>query len=109
MPGTPVEKWQAINEHFGPRIGTDIDQDVLRQKPDAVEFNIIGCRYADFFHALDEPELGAILLCEADDHIVEVGSPDVELKRTQTIMMGAKYCDFRYHIKAVQESESKAD
>jgi hypothetical protein len=33
---------------------------------------------------------------KGDLHMVEVGSPEVELTRTQTIMKGAQYCDFRY-------------
>jgi hypothetical protein len=35
-----------------------------------------------------------------DVHMAEViGGPEVELTRTQTIMKGAKYCDFRYRLK----------
>jgi hypothetical protein len=32
--------------------------------------------------------------------VAEVGSPEVELVRTQTIMEGASCCDFRIHIKS---------
>jgi hypothetical protein len=100
MPGSPKEKWAALNAAAMPRIGTDVDFEFLQQAPDAMEFNVTGCRYADFFRALGEPELGAVLLCEADNHMVEVGSPEVEMTRTQTIMNGAKYCDFRYRMKS---------
>ena len=82
-----------------PRIGSDIDMQVRKQAPDVMEFDITGCRYADFFRALGEPELGAVLLCEADDHMAEVGGPEVEFTRTQTIMKGAEYRDFRYRMK----------
>ena len=102
MPGSPKEKWEALNAAAMPRIGTDIDFQMLKQEPDAMEFNVTGCRYADFFRALGEPELGAVLLCEADNHMVEVGSPEVELTRTQTIMKGAGHCDFRYRMKSGQ-------
>jgi hypothetical protein len=101
-PGSPKEKWTAMSVAAMPRIGADIDVEILRQDADANEFNVTGCRYADFFRALGEPELGAVLLCEADNHVVEVGSPEVEMTRTQTIMKGAKYCDFRYRMKASQ-------
>jgi hypothetical protein len=58
------------------------------------------CCYADFFRQLGEPELGAVLLCETDNHMADlVGAPDVKLDRTQTIMEGAKYCDFRWSMK----------
>ena len=101
-PGSPREKWAALTAAAMPRIGTDIDVQFLKQEPDAMEFNITGCRYADFFRALGEPELGAVLLCEGDDHTAEVGRPEVEFTRTQTIMKGARYCDFRYRMKTGQ-------
>ena len=104
LPGSPKEKWATLNAASMPRIGTDVDFQVLKQDTAAFEFNITGCRYADFFRQLGEPELGAILLCEADLHMVEVGSPDVELTRTQTIMKGASYCDFRYRMKSGGQS-----
>ena len=98
--GSPREKWMAMTAASMPRIGDAIDVQWLKQEPDAMEFNITGCRYADFFRALGEPELGALLLCEADVYTAEVGSPEVEFKRTQTIMKGAAYCDFRYRMKS---------
>ena len=99
-PGTPKERWATLNAESIPRIGTDVEFEMLEQGPEAMEFNVTGCRYAEFFRALGEPELGAVLLCEADFHMVEVGNGEVELTRTQTIMKGAKYCDFRYRMKA---------
>ena len=100
MVGSPREKWAALTAEAAPRIGTDIDVQMLRVDPDAMEFNVIGCRYADFFRQLGEPELGAVLLCEVDNHVAEVAGPEVELTRTQTIMQGASYCDFRYRMRS---------
>jgi hypothetical protein len=99
LPGSPREKWTAMTAESLPRIGGDIDMQVLTQDAGTMEFNITGCRYADFFRQLGEPELGAVLLCEVDDHMAEVGNPEVEFRRTQTIMKGASYCDFRYRMK----------
>jgi hypothetical protein len=98
--GSPKDRWAAMNAEAMPRIGNDVDLQMLKLEPDAWEFNVTGCRYADFFRQLGEPELGAVLLCEADFHMVEVGRPEVELERTQTIMKGARYCDFRYRMKS---------
>ena len=100
MPGSPKDKWAALTAEAFPRIGSDIDVQMLTQEPEAMEFNVTGCRYADFFRQLGEPELGAVLLCEVDDHLAEVGSPEVEFTRTQTLMKGAGYCDFRYRMKS---------
>ena len=98
--GSAKEKWAVLTSEAAARIGTDIDTQMLRVEPDAMEFNVLGCRYADFFRELGEPELGAVLLCEVDHHVVEAVGPDVQLTRTQTIMRGATYCDFRYRMKS---------
>lgn len=97
--GSPREKFEQATLAGMSRIGDDIDVEWLRQDPDAMEFNVTGCRYADFFRQLGEPELGGVLLCEADDHLAEIGEGTVEFRRTQTIMQGADYCDFRYKVK----------
>jgi L-2-amino-thiazoline-4-carboxylic acid hydrolase len=99
-PGTPLEKWATMTAAAMPRIGDAIDVDFLKHDAEAMEFNVTGCRYADFFRALGEPELGGLLLCDGDVYVAEAGSPDVEFRRTQTIMQGAKYCDFRYRMKS---------
>ena len=105
LPGSPRQKWETIMAVGRPRIGTDIALEVLTQEAEALEFNIMGCRYADFFRQLGEPELGALLVCNADLDVVAVGSPQVTMTRTQTIMQGAKYCDFRYQMKADEGSD----
>ena len=105
LPGSPRQKWEAINAAVRPRIGNAIEIERLKQEPDAWEFNIRGCRYADFFRQLGEPELGAILLCEVDVDIEAVGNPEVKMTRTQTIMKGADYCDFRFRMKTSGSTE----
>lgn len=100
MPGRPAEKFDAGMNAWIPKIGSDIDIDTMRQTPEHWDFNVTACRYADFFHQLGESELGALLLCEQDIHVTEIlGDPEVKLERTQTIMKGANYCDFRWSIK----------
>ena len=84
----------------GPRIGNDTDFQWIKNDSDSLECNIVGCRYADFFRLIGEPELGAVLCCEGDYYVTEVGWPDVEFTRTQTIMKGADYCDCRWHMKS---------
>ena len=99
-PGTPRQKWDAVwAEDMRPRIGDAVSQDMLRNDGTVREYNVTRCAYAEFFKALGEPELGGILLCDSDFHIAEVGGSAVEFKRTQTIMQGAAYCDFRYRFK----------
>lgn len=98
--GTPRQKWDAVwAEDMRPRIGDAVDREMLKDDGSVREYNVVRCSYAEFFKALGEPELGGILLCDSDFHIADVGGPDVEFKRTQTIMQGAPYCDFRYRFK----------
>jgi L-2-amino-thiazoline-4-carboxylic acid hydrolase len=73
-----------------------LDYHVIEQSQDAFEFDVVGCRYAEFYKELGEPELGFLLVCSADFPTAEGIDPDVELTRTQTIMQGASHCDFRY-------------
>ena len=98
--GTARERWDAIWSDLRPRIGAAVDREMLRDDRAAREFNVTRCSYAEFFKALGEPELGAVLLCDLDFRIAEVGGTSVELTRTQTIMKGAAYCDFRYRFHA---------
>ena len=99
-PGTPRQKWDAVwAEDMRPRIGEAVDREMLKDDGTVREYNVTRCQYAEFFRALGEPELGAILLCDSDFHIADVAGDSLEFRRTQTIMQGAPYCDFRYRFR----------
>src|SRR6187551_3661268 len=61
-----------------------------------LEFDVTRCSYAEFFRALNEPELGALLMCSTDFDIAATSDGEVTLTREQTIMQGAPSCTFRY-------------
>lgn len=69
---------------------------VLEQSDEAFAFDVTRCRYAELYRALGIPELGAVLSCNRDWALIQGFNPGVRLERTQTIMEGAPYCDFRY-------------
>jgi predicted ArsR family transcriptional regulator len=94
---SPAEKVAALLPRFS--AGNAIDVELLTQTQDAVEFNITGCRYAQFYRELGAPELGFLLVCSQDFSMTEGFGPEVEFTRTQTIMQGASHCDFRYRLK----------
>jgi len=77
--------------------------DVLEKNESRFFFNVRRCRYAEMYQALGIPELGQILSCNRDYALIEGFNPDVELQRTQTIMEGAQFCDFRYQLKREDE------
>ena len=100
------EFWKAKNErNLGKAVasafstyGRDdaLDYSVREQSEDAFAIDITRCRYAEFYKELGEPGLGFLLVCSADFDTAEGFGGDVKLTRTQTIMQGASYCDFRY-------------
>ncbi len=73
-----------------------LDYTVIEQSQDAFAIDVTGCRYAEFYKELGEPELGFLLVCDADFTTAEGFGSDITLTRTQTIMQGANHCDFRY-------------
>ncbi len=76
-----------------------LDYKVVEQTQDALAIDVTGCRYAEFYKELGEPELGFLLVCSADFAMAEGFGGDIKLTRTQTIMQGADHCDFRYRRK----------
>jgi predicted ArsR family transcriptional regulator len=94
--GGPRRKWAAIQSIWGEVSGREVTVEILRHDKEAMDIDVTRCRFAEFFRALGEPELGALLICEADFDIVSVGAGEVSLDRSQTIMQGAPRCTFRY-------------
>jgi hypothetical protein len=72
--------------------------DMLEQNPRRFFFNVTRCRYADMYKELGIPELGNLLSCGRDKALIEGFNPQIKFTRTQTIMEGANYCDFRYEL-----------
>lgn len=76
-----------------------LELNVIEQTDEKLSFNVTRCRYAELYRALGIPELGAVLSCNRDASLIEGFNPDIRLTRTQTIMEGAPYCDFRYEAR----------
>lgn len=96
--GSPRRKWAAIQTPWAEVSGKEVDVTILRHDREALDMDVTGCRFAEFFKALGEPELGALLICETDFDIAAVGEGEVSLERAQTIMQGAPSCTFRYRF-----------
>jgi hypothetical protein len=74
-----------------------LEIEVLEHTDQVFAFNVKRCRYAELYESLGIRELGTTLSCARDFALINGFNPDVALNRTQTIMEGAPYCDFRYH------------
>ena len=76
--------------------GGALEIEMLEQSEDRLDFNVTQCRYAEMYHRLGIDDLGASLSCCRDAALAMGFDPEIELSRTQTIMEGAPYCDFRF-------------
>jgi hypothetical protein len=85
--------------------GGALEIDLLEANDDRLSFNVTRCRYADMYRALGLADLGSSLSCQRDFALIEGFNPAITLSRTQTIMEGAPFCDFRFRREAVASTE----
>ena len=81
------------------REGGALEIDLLEQSREALSFNVTRCKYAELYRALGLADLGGSLSCRRDFALIEGFNPTIELERTQTLMEGAPFCDFRFRAK----------
>jgi hypothetical protein len=93
--GNPRRKWATINTE-SEITEQHIAVQMHRHDAEALEYDVTHCKFAEFLRAHGEPELGALLISEADFDIAAAGSGEVAFTRDQTIMQGARSCTFRY-------------
>lgn len=74
----------------------DLTIEVLRSDPRHHHFNVTRCRFAEMYREMRLDDIGYILSCGRDFSLVEGFNPRIKLHRSQTIMQGAPFCDFRY-------------
>ena len=94
--GSPRRKWAKMQGALNDVSAKEVEFEILRRDNEALDIDVTRCRFAEFFRALGEPELGALLVCETDFDIASAGKDEVTLDRAQTIMRGAPSCTFRY-------------
>jgi hypothetical protein len=70
--------------------------DFLVESERNLHFNVMLCEYAELYRKLGMLELGYCLSCSRNDPFVKGFNSQIQLVRTQTIMQGAAYCDFRF-------------
>ena len=76
--------------------GGSMDIQVVRESDNELDFNVTRCRYAEFYKELGLSDLGYRVHCNRDHAMVAGFNSELELSRSQTIMEGATYCDFRF-------------
>jgi hypothetical protein len=78
--------------------GGALEIEVVEDAEKIFAFNVTRCRYAEMYRELGIPKLGPILSCARDFALIEGFNPAIRLTRTQTLMEGAPFCDFRYRV-----------
>jgi hypothetical protein len=76
-----------------------LEIEVIERTDSSFVFNVTRCRYADLYKRLGVSGYGTIFSCARDFALIEGFNEKIALTRTQTIMEGAPYCDFRYTFK----------
>jgi len=80
-----------------------VETEVIEDDETAFGINMTRCQFAEYFRAIGEPEIGALLTCGVDFATQAKLRPDWEFKRTQTLMKGAPYCDFRWRLRGSKQ------
>ena len=96
MDGNSLLKLQESLVHW--TRGQALEMEMITEGENVLSFNVTRCRYAEMYRDLGIPQLGPILSCARDYALIEGFNPGIRLTRTQTIMEGAAFCDFRYRI-----------
>ncbi len=76
-----------------------LEVEILHRSSHKLDFNIRRCRFSEMYREMGLAEIGHLLSCNRDGAFCTGYNPAMKLKRTQTIMKGADYCDFRFELK----------
>lgn len=98
VPGDGRRRWAKMQGTLNEISLPGVEATAPVKDAQRLEFDVTRCRYAEFFRELDEPELGALLMCSTDFDIAATSDGEVTLTREQTIMQGAPSCTFRYRF-----------
>jgi hypothetical protein len=96
--GSSLDRLKAAVPVF--TAGEALDIEPLENSGSTLRFNVRGCRYADYFRSIGEPQLGALLTCGIDPPMTAGIGRDLRLERTQTILEGGSHCDFRWSLES---------
>lgn len=67
---------------------------------EGTQFIVTRCPLAEMARAIDAAEWGYLCYCADDPHIVAGFNPQIEFRRTRTLMAGDDCCDHFYCMKA---------
>ncbi|MFW9916755.1 MAG: L-2-amino-thiazoline-4-carboxylic acid hydrolase [Candidatus Thorarchaeota archaeon] len=65
----------------------------------AVEIHVTKCPLADAYRSIGKESYGFLFHCVTDPHIVAGFNPEIDFRRTKTLMEGHEECDHYYEMK----------
>ncbi|MGY5875399.1 MAG: L-2-amino-thiazoline-4-carboxylic acid hydrolase [Candidatus Thorarchaeota archaeon] len=71
----------------------------IERKKDGIQIYCTKCPMADAYKSIGRTEMGLILHCSEDEHIVSGFNPEMKFRRTKTLMDGDDCCDHYYSMK----------
>jgi L-2-amino-thiazoline-4-carboxylic acid hydrolase-like protein len=101
--GTSLETFRDIQPLWTKDGALEVE--TLRATSTQYDFNVRRCRYAETYSRMGLREIGGLLSCNRDGAFCEGYDSRLKLERTQTIMEGAAYCDFRFTLAEPERSE----
>jgi hypothetical protein len=73
-----------------------VESEIVEHSEESFGRNFTACAFADYFRQIGEPEIGTLLTCGVDFAVERKLRPQWQFRRTQTRMLGAPFCDFRW-------------
>lgn len=93
---------ELVDEVAGWGEGGVWEMEIIEHTHETYYFNVTRCPYYEKYRELGLEEFGFALSCCRDKPFASGFHPQLKLERTQTIMEGAEYCDFRYSLHATR-------
>ena len=94
--GDSMEHFQKAMSLFSQ--GGSQEAETVEATPRKLAINITRCKYAEMYREHGLEEFGYLLSCGRDFALMEGFNPKMRFTRTQTIMEGAPFCDFRFSM-----------
>ena len=91
---------ELVDEVAGWGEGGVWELETIEQTHETYFFNVTRCPYYEKYRELGLEEFGVAMSCCRDKPFAIGFHPHLKLERSQTIMEGAAYCDFRYSLRS---------
>ncbi len=105
--GTNLRTFQALQVLWTRDNALEIE--VLATTDERFDYNVRRCRYSETYREMGLGHIGHLLSCNRDGVFCQGYNPAIKMKRTQTLMQGAEYCDFRYTLQAESQENHRAE